>query len=191
MKFEFKDAIVDLSKLYSIGQKKDLPYRTENSDDYSLYRETYLELTKKVPNDPGWYIWYNSETQNVVYIGKSTNLKNRLRKSLKDGYHMFWLKSGKVEDIKKDMVKYYGAEYTKNIERASKIYGADRIFVISPVGVSDTFANVEIELIHKYKPEANSQKGQKKILNRFDAELFREVEEKVCQHFKGNSTADK
>lgn len=83
---------------------------------YHQYQECYLPLINDVSKIPGWYLWYNSNSGKVIYIGASKSLNGRLRERLTDGYVIFWMKSPDDNDTVADLNNYI----TKNILQISK-----------------------------------------------------------------------
>ncbi len=194
MNYKMKNDVVDLSELYRFREEFDLPRRgkdSEDSEDFKKYRKKYLELTGKVPSSPGWYIWYDSKNKEVIYVGQSRKLKERLNGELCREYHIFWMELPEDPKITEKMVKYYGKKYETKIERDSLKYRADRILWISVEGEEEITAGeldvVEMKLINKYQdqePEWPKANTDKKDYRKIKLPLFEKVEELVEKHFK-------
>jgi hypothetical protein len=198
MNYTINSNVIDLSSLYNFSKEVGLPKRGMDKVDFGRYREKYNFLTKKVPEHSGWYIWYDSKSQKVIYIGQtSISLQERLNDELEKDYHIFWMKPSdddKLEPIEDhpivvQMINLYGKTPKANIKRGAKKYRADRIFWISIEGLTDGELDVvEMKLINKYEDEDIEKKPPKantdvRNYRKIDLELFEEVEKVVNKHF--------
>lgn len=185
MKLEY--GCVDLSGLYDFAKTVDLFRKSKSRESYRKYRVCYQHLIKDVQKIPGWYVWYDSNSGKVIYIGcTGDSLHNRLKETLRNEYVIFWMEKKKNSKKVADLKALYKEKYNANIERAAKKYGANRIFWIGGKGITDGERDiVEMKLINKFdhKELANDDRRD---YSKIELALFDEVEEIVESHLQAS-----
>ena len=140
-----------------------IPSSNNHKAVYNGYKGVFQPLLQQVPVIPGWYAWMKigGRSLELIYLGKSgkgrtSDVRARLDEEFRDERIAIWA----TVDEKLRNSEPRG-KYATEAKRSLRKAGVTHIIWWGQAGLdNEQVKGVECNLIKKFKPRANVQKGQ-------------------------------